>query len=265
GRGGFGGGNPFGGGGFGGGNPFGGGMPGVGTPTSTVPPAVDGSKPRVRIVAEQSSNALLVRANTLDLLTIQKMLNEVIDTGTTDSNAIMQPFLIGPLKYAVATEVVANLREIYRESTNQAASQGSSVGFGATPFGAFGVGGRQQPLDAMGRPKQVALTLTADDRTNSILLNCTKLMYEDITKVVEKLELLAKDSTKVVTLQSVQGIDPRLVQEVVDAMQGRQTQRNMPQGGNRGGIGGTGGGFGGGTNGGFGFPGGGGFGGGFPG
>ena len=40
----------------------------------------DATKPRVRIVAEQSSNALLVRANTLDLLTIEKMLRVLADS-----------------------------------------------------------------------------------------------------------------------------------------------------------------------------------------
>src|SRR5262249_12898226 len=149
-------------------------------------------EPRVRIVAEQSSNSLLVRAKPLDLITIRQMLKTVIDVGPGDSKAVMKPFFIGPLQYAVATEVVLILKEVYRESTNQAASQGLSGGFGLPfggPFGGGGLfGGRQQPLDALGRPKQVSLSITADDRTNSIVGMATELMAKDIGKVVEVLE-----------------------------------------------------------------------------
>src|SRR5205823_3618574 len=52
--------------------------------------------PRVRIVAEQTSNSLLVRANALDLVTIQNLLDTVLDVGPGDSKAVMKPFFIGP-------------------------------------------------------------------------------------------------------------------------------------------------------------------------
>jgi type II secretion system protein D len=176
-------------------------------------------------VAEQSSNSLLVRANALDLVTIQNLLDTVLDVGPGDSKAVMKPFFIGPLQYAVATEVVLILKEVYREYTNQAASQGiagGTIGFGpfGGGFGAFG-GGRQQPLDSLGRPKQVSLSIAADDRTNSIVGMATELMAKDIGKVVEVLEEKAKDSTKVVQLVNTKGVDPSMVQDVLDAIQGR--------------------------------------------
>jgi type II secretory pathway component GspD/PulD (secretin) len=266
---------PGGGGGGRGGNPF--------APQPPAPNPED-AKPRVRIVAEQSSNSLLVRANALDLITIKNLLDTVIDVGPGDSKAIVKPFTIGPLQYAVATEVVATVQQVFRESTNQAASQGgTSGGFAAfSPFGGIGGGGRQQPLDSLGRPKQVSLTIAADDRTNTILGTATGEMAEDIKKMVQYLEDKAKDSTKVVQLVATKGIDPSLIQEVIDAIQGRTPatrtgqQPGMnpfgQQGGNPFGGGGN---FGGGNNpfgggqgrfggggGGFGTPGGGRFGGG---
>jgi type II secretory pathway component GspD/PulD (secretin) len=256
-------------------------------------------KPRVRIVAEQTSNSLLVRANALDLITIQNLLESVLDVGAGDSKAVMKPFYIGPLQYAVATEVVAILKEVYRESTNQAGSAlPTQGGFGFGGLGGFGFGGfggrNQQPLDALGRPKQVSLTITADDRTNSIIGMATELMAQDIGKVVEVLEDKAKNSTKVVQLVPTNGIDPAMVQDVLDAIQGRTPTSQLQQrpggmgfggggpfgggggpfgggggfgggpggfGGGRGGFGGPGGGFGG-PGGGFGGGRGGGFGGG---
>ena len=49
----------------------------------------------------------------------------------------------------------------------------------------------------------------------------TELMAKDIEKVVQVMEDRAKDSTKVVQLVPTGQIDPLLVQEVIDAIQGR--------------------------------------------
>ena len=78
----------------------------------------------------------------------------------------------------------------------------------------------------------MTLSIAADDRTNSIVGMATELMAKDIEKVVEVLEEKAKDSTKVVQLVPTRGIDPLLVQEVVDAIQGRTpANRSRQQGG----------------------------------
>ena len=108
-------------------------------------------------------------------------------------------------------------------------------------------------------------------------------MADNIKELVARLEDEAKDSTKVVTLVKTNGIDPTLIQDVLDAIQGRTpTSRTGQQGGMNGFGGGNpfgGGGFGGGGNpfggggagrfgggaGGFGTPGGGRIGGGGPG
>jgi len=86
------------------------------------------TKPRVRIVAEQTSNSLLVRANMLDLITIKNLLDSVIDKGAGDSNAVVKPFRFGPLQYAVATEVASLIQQIFSENTSRAASQSTSGG-----------------------------------------------------------------------------------------------------------------------------------------
>ncbi|HVK12028.1 MAG TPA: secretin N-terminal domain-containing protein, partial [Gemmataceae bacterium] len=236
--------NPFaqifsggrGGGGFGG--PFGGGF-GQQPADGTTP-----GQPRVRIVAEQSSNSLLVKASQLDLLTIKSLLDTVIDRGATDSNAVVRAFTIGPLQYAVATEVVDILLTVYRESTASAGTTGGRAGGGnafAAGFGGLGgfsaFGGRQQPLDAMGRPRQVSLTIAADDRTNSIFGTATETMRKDIETLVTEMEKRAKDSTTVVELVPVKGVDPNMVQSVIDAIQGRPATTGTMGGMNRGGFG----------------------------
>ena len=48
-------------------------------------------------------------------------------------------------------------------------------------------------------------------------------MHEDITRLVDQLEAAAKDSTRTVKVVSIKGVDPILVQQAIDAIQGRRT------------------------------------------
>jgi Bacterial type II/III secretion system short domain len=188
-----------------------GGRGGSGTPTPEPPPA----PPRIHIVAEQTSNSLLVRGNILDLIAVQRLLDTGIDVEPGESGAAMKPFIIGPLQSAVATEVVRMLKEVFREDTNQSRPAGP---------GRLGLlRQRSQPLDATGRPKPVELSITADDRTNCVVGLAPATMAEDIKKVVGLIEEKSHGDTKSVRLVNAGGIDPTLLQEVMDAMQTRPT------------------------------------------
>src|SRR5207253_2898197 len=90
----------------------------------------------------------------------------------------------------------------------------------------------------------------------SLLGTATGDMIKEIKDIVDFMEEKAKDSTKVITLVPTKGIDPMMVQEVLDAIQGRTPMSQQGGFGRGGGFGSP---FGGG---GFGAPGGGGFGGG---
>jgi hypothetical protein len=92
------------------------------------------------------------------------------------------------------------------------------------PFG----GGQDQSAQAA---KPTALSIGVDERSNSLLLFCSQALYEDIGKLVDYLELSAKPtSTKTVKVISVKGIDPALVQQAVDAIQGRTGARRQGTG-----------------------------------
>lgn len=246
------GGRPGGGGGGGGFNPINliGGLLGGGAPSG--PP----EKGRVRVVAEKSSNSLIVvKSSPLDLLAMRKLLANVIDSGETDSDAVQRTFVI-KLKNTHASEMASTIKELYKPlMTASGGGGGAALPF---PFGPQPQGNSQQ------RPP--ALSVSTDDRTNSLALLCTTTLYEEIKQFVESTDNAASsDSTEVVRVVPIKGIDPTLVQQLVDAMQGKdpnQQQRGLGGlgGGNRGGQQGGGGlgGLGGGGLGGFG-------GGGFPG
>jgi hypothetical protein len=180
--------------------------------------------------------------------------------------------VIGPLKHAVATEVAQVIANVYREHTdNNVNFAGPGGGRGGFLGRILAANARNRNVGQDGQPRPVTLSLGVDDRTNSLIVNCNATLYEDIKKFVQQLEDAAKEAMRTVRLVQLKGIDPVLVQQAVDAIQGRPTTRTTASSGTAGtttlttpGMGGFGGGFAG--NSGFrpggGFPG---AGGGFPG
>jgi hypothetical protein len=103
------------------------------------------------------------------------------------------------------------------------------IGVGVGSFSPFGGGfagtNQRMNIDANGNPRGVTLSVGVDDKTNSLVVACPKPLYDDIKKLVEQLEVGASDSKRVVKVLKV-NIDPLLVEQAVNAMQGRPTTTN---------------------------------------
>ncbi|HEV3236036.1 MAG TPA: secretin N-terminal domain-containing protein, partial [Gemmataceae bacterium] len=243
-QGGFGG--PFGGrGGF---NPFG--------PQQAAPVATPSAN-AVRIVADPTSNSLLVRASPLEMVQIRRIIRDSIDSNDTDSKAVMKTFTI-KLEFADATNVATTLKDVFRENLSTDAANPSAAGGRFRGPLAFAFA-QNQRVNPDGSPKGVSLSIGVDEQNNSLILNCTEAMHDDIVKLVKDIEKGAKDTTRTVKIIKTPGIDPTILATALDAIQGRTSNNNM----NRNGFGGNGfngnrgGGFGGGGFGGGGFGGGG--------
>jgi type II secretory pathway component GspD/PulD (secretin) len=109
---------------------------------------------RVRIVAEPVTNALLVKASPLDLLTIRSLVHKALDVpASEESAAVLRPWVIGPLKHAKAADVTKILQTLYRDAT--------STG---------------------------KLAIAVDERTNSLILRTSPVLYEEVRTAVRLLE-----------------------------------------------------------------------------
>jgi len=199
---------------------------------------------RIRVVADVGSNSLLVRASPLDMLAIRRLLDKAIDSGDTDSKALIKRHMLPPLKAASASEVVQTLKEVFREQLNPNAVS-EQIGFG--PGGGFrGRINVNRNIDANGNPITTALTIGMDERTNRIWVSCSDALFEDVAKVVKDLDEAAKDAPRTVRFVTIRGLDPLVVQQAIDAIQGRRPAASTAAGNNQGGFGGQGfGGFGG--------------------
>lgn len=212
-------------------------------------PPANPAENRIRVVADPSSNSLLVKASPVDMLTIKRLLEKAIDSGQNESNGIDRTWVIGPLKYAAAADVVSVVKDVYREHMNNNPIPGQTPGF------RFRGPPQNLNLDANGNARAVTLSVGVDDRSNSLIVNCSTALHDDIKKLAETLDMAAQNSNKTIQVVPLVGVDPALVQQAIYAIQGRtppgQTGTNQNQnnrGGFGGGMGGNRGGFGGGNN-----------------
>ena len=83
-------------------------------------------------------------------------------------------------------------------------------------------------LDAQGNPRGVSLSISVDDRSNRLILVCSERLYDDIKKLVDELDKAALNAMTTVELVRVKGIDPLVIQQAIDALQGRRPTQQMP-------------------------------------
>jgi hypothetical protein len=212
---------------------------------------------------------LLLKASPLDTLTIRELIKKHLDGGT-DSLVVVKTHPPIRLENMYVTDAYYILRDIFRESMDNNV-RGGGLGGG---FASILTGETRTPvlnIDAHGNPKGVTLNMSYDNNTNSLIVACPQAMYDDIKKLVGQMDAAAAEHKQTVKFVRLPGVDPAVVQQALEAIQGRSSMNranngmNGPGGmGNRGGMnGGNGmggfgaGGFGGGGFGGGAFPGGG--------
>ncbi len=191
---------------------------------------------RVRVVADTTSNSLIVvKASALDMLTIKDLLKKSIDDNTPPEGGVAKTWTIAVVN-TKASSLVPTIRNVYANKTGRTATRTQTAGF--NPFA---------PQQAAA-PQNVALAVDYDIDTNKIVLNCVENDYLEIKKLVEELDLAAKDSGIVVDVVQLKGgVTPSQIEQTINALAGRPpVQPNQGRGGGGGNFGGGQGNFGGG-------------------
>ena len=172
-------------------------------------------------------------------ITIKKLLREQIDL---PAQQVLKNHVV-KLKTANATDVANNIRELYRQvmDVNPLPGQPGGDRFGFAM--AFGNPNAGRPVDVNGNPAHAALTIGVDDRSNSLLVQASEAMFEEVKKLAEDLDEAAKNPNRKVQVRVTRGLDPTMVQQVVDTIQGRRSSNPTGLGGGLGGTAAGGGGF----------------------
>ena len=83
------------------------------------------------------------------------------------------------------------------------------------------------------------MSVEADKTSNRIVLFTTEALYKDVQQLADQLDLAAKNSTDVVEVIRVPGLNPTEVKAAIEALQGGAGQQSNPFGGSFGGFGGS--------------------------
>lgn len=187
----------------------------------------------IRIVADPATNSLLIRATTLEYLDIRRLIEQSIDISNSDSKALSRTWFVGPFQQTTAANVAQVVRQLYPDSSG--GGERAERGTGRYPGmdGAFpgnGImltdldpeqaGGAGQAFAPRSRAK---LSLSVDERSNRLVLYCSEKVYQEVKALGEQLEQAARDSPKTLLLVQIKGVDPCVVQQAFDTLQGRRT------------------------------------------
>jgi type II secretory pathway component GspD/PulD (secretin) len=107
---------------------------------------------RVQIVAEPITNALLIKASPLDLLTIRRLLAQTLDVAADRGDSGTQTYVLGPFRHATPADIAKVLRDLYRDS-------------------------------------KPPVTIAVDPRTGSVLLRGPAAVYHDARKLIIQLDV----------------------------------------------------------------------------
>lgn len=208
-------------GGRGGGGPPGLNIPGLSTLTSLIPGMSGGQQGRVeniRIVADPGTNALLVRAKPIDMLTIRRLLDQHLDVLNEETLATIKTHVIGPLKHANAADVADLLRQVYAESMKSSGGGGGG-GFG----GGFSPFGGPRPSDSGASERRVMLTVGIDNHTNSLYVSCPTTLFNDIKDLVDNVEKSSSEAKQSIKIVPIADLDTAVVQQAIAAVSGQTT------------------------------------------
>lgn len=190
----------------------------------------------IRVVADPSTNSLLVKASPIDMLTIRRMVAEFIDNHKVNAQLIVRQWKLGPLKFTSAKEIYLLIKDIYKEHINNTLDMMRSPAMRNSYFGY----GLNLNVDENGQPRKVDLTVSYDDQTNAVFLSCNEVTFKEIKDLVDGIEKDAETSRPTIRVIRLKNIDPDLVQRAIDAMQGKTRPSVKPNGAGQGGQQGTG-------------------------
>ena len=164
------------------------------------------------IVADETGNALYVKASPTDLAAVQGM----VDKMDTEDKKDMQPFRILQIKLGLNIEDLA-------ENTEQSINESAKLRAGS---GAGSASGRTTAAPS--------IMARADRRSNTITISGSPILFEQAEAMIRKMEELGPPGGKVTAVLTPKNIHVEDIQRLIDQMTQQQqggSRRNSPTGG----------------------------------
>ena len=199
------------------GGPFGGrGGGDNGSQNSSTSVALQSTR-RVKAVADERTNAVVVSAPEEYMPSIEKLI-----TDTDMSDEMITEFHVFPLKYAKAEEMAETLNSIFSPDQQSSNNRSSSRSGGREEFFRRMMGRSQQSNRNNQQVSQRELqasevSCVADDRTNSVIVSAEKNLMPQVEKIIQRLDSKSGKNQKVF-VYSLDNAEAENVADILDSM-----------------------------------------------
>ena len=182
----------------------------------------------VQITADNRLNALVVYAKPADLDTIEQLL-KILDERESPEEilAAPKPRLI-PLHNTQAEEVANVVRQLYQDRMAGQAGQARPptpqdfINAMRSMRGGRGGGGSQRGA----QEEQAKLSVSADPRTNSLIVVAPDSLFQEVKELVEQLDEAAGDTSETLQVVTLQRANSETIRQALSAMVGPSVQFN---------------------------------------
>jgi type II secretory pathway component GspD/PulD (secretin) len=180
----------------------------------------------IQITPDSRLNALIVYAKPADLDTIEQLLKILDDRESPEEIlAAPKPRLI-PVFNTQAEEVANVVRQVYQD---RMAGQAAGAGRPPTPQDFIMAmrnmrGGRGGGAQRGGQEEPAKLSISADPRTNSLVVVAPDSLFQEVKDLVEQLDEAAGDSDQTLEVVTLQRANSETIRQALSAMVGPSVQ-----------------------------------------
>ena len=180
-----------------------------------------GSSASLTIIPDARLNSLFVSGPESRVLEVEQLL-EVLDASEWSAGELRErrPRMI-EVKHAEVVDVYERVTEIYANyletgQNNRGRNQ-------QNPFQMLVGGGRGGGGGAGGQENEVKLTVSADTKTNHLIVSANDALFSEIEKMVEEMDQKVFDAKRTVRLVALQHASPNLVKNAVSTLMPKVT------------------------------------------
>lgn len=184
----------------------------------------------VSIVADTRLNCLIVQALPVDVKLIEQLLKVIDREGSiTDVQTAGKPHIL-PIRYLEAELVAGLVREAF--ANRMVTASGGQAGGQPNPVELIRAlrGGRGGRPEADVKSEEAKMTITVDNRSNSLIVTAPTPLFEQVRELVELIDVGSPELDETIEIVEFQS-NPETVQRALSAITGTTT--SSPSGSSR--------------------------------
>ncbi len=182
----------------------------------------------IRITPDSRLNALMVQANSRDLATIEELLKVIDQKGSPEESVVASKARMIPVQNTDASSVADVVKQIYADRMLGYNAPGAQGGNPQDFFQQMMRGGRggnnNQQRGGQSVDTSAKMTISVDDRTNSLVVAAPEELFNEVKALVEKLDVASVESNESVRVIMLHHSSRDSLQRALNAYGGDSVQ-----------------------------------------